>query len=66
MASDLIMPHGKMSDLVSFPMFGFTLLIKLRNFDFESHLNTFLIKKNDVTFEYVLSNSVSFDLSFVV
>ena len=26
------MPHGKMSDFVSFPLFGFTLVIKLRNF----------------------------------
>ena len=28
--------HGKMSDFVSFPLFGFTLVIKLRNFNFES------------------------------
>ena len=36
-----------MSDFVSFPLLGFTLVIKLRNFDFESHWNTliFLIKK---------------------
>ena len=34
--SDLNMSHGKMSDFdfVSFPLFGFTLVIKLRNFDF--------------------------------
>ena len=35
MSSDLNMSHGKMSDFVSFPLFGFTLVIKLRNFDFE-------------------------------
>ena len=29
--------HGKMSDFVSFPLFGFTLVKKLRNDDFESH-----------------------------
>ena len=29
--------NEKMSDFVSFPLFGFTLVIKLRNFDFESH-----------------------------
>ena len=29
--------HGKMSDFVSFPLFGFTLVKKLRNVDFESH-----------------------------
>ena len=27
----------KISDFVSFPLFGFTLVIKKRNFDFESH-----------------------------
>ena len=26
-----------MFDFVSFPLLGFTLVIKLRNFDFESH-----------------------------
>ena len=49
------MSHGKMSDLVSFPLFGFTLVIKLRNFDFESHLNTLIFfdkKRYGVTFEY--------------
>ena len=38
--SDLNMPHGKMSDFVSCPLFGFTLVIKPRNFDFKSHWNT--------------------------
>ena len=49
-----------MSDFVSFPLLGFTLVIKLRNFDFESHWNTliFFDKKNDVRFDNVLSNSV--------
>ena len=32
--SDLNMSHGKMSDFVSCPLFGFTLVIKLRNLDF--------------------------------
>ena len=48
MVSDLNMSHGKMSDFVSFPLFGFTLVIKLTNFDFESHWNNlifFLLKK---------------------
>ena len=35
--SDLNMSHGKMSDFVSFPVFRFTIVIKLTNFDFESH-----------------------------
>ena len=29
------MSLGKISELESFPLFGFTLVIKLRNFDFE-------------------------------
>ena len=37
MMSDLNMSHGKMFDFVSFPLLGFTLVIKLRNFDFKSH-----------------------------
>ena len=35
--SDLNMSHGKMSDFVSYPLLGFTLVTKLRNFDFESN-----------------------------
>ena len=37
MASDLNMPHGKMSDFVSFPLFEISLVIKLRKIDFEGH-----------------------------
>ena len=37
MVSDFNMPHGKMSDFVSSSLLGLTLVIKLRNFDFESH-----------------------------
>ena len=37
MMSDLNMSHGQMCDFVSFPMFGFTLVKKLRNFSFEGH-----------------------------
>ena len=54
--SNLNMSHGIMSDFVSFPLFGFTFVIKLRNFDFESYGNTliFLDKKRYVVrFEYV-------------
>ena len=35
--SDLKMSDGKMSGFVSIPLFGFTLVTKLRNLDFESH-----------------------------
>ena len=31
------MSYGKMPDFVSFPLFGFTVVSKLRNFDFEGH-----------------------------
>ena len=35
MESDINMPHGKMSDFVSFSSLGLTLVIKPRNFNFE-------------------------------
>ena len=41
--SDLNISHGKMSYFVSSLFFGFTLIIKLRYFNFESHWNTFMI-----------------------
>ena len=37
MIPDLSMFRGKMSDFVSFLLLGFTLVIKLRNFDLESN-----------------------------
>ena len=37
MMSDLNISHGKMPGFVSFPCFWFTLVIKLRNVDFEDH-----------------------------
>ena len=42
---DLHMSHEKMSDLVSLPLLEFTLVIKLRNSNFEHHLILFLQKK---------------------
>ena len=54
MMSDLNMSPGKVSDFGSFPLSGFTLVIKLGKFHFEGHY--FLIKKNVVKFDYVLSN----------
>ena len=35
--SDLNISHGKISDFDSFPFFGLTLAIKLRNVDLEGH-----------------------------
>ena len=37
MASDLNISHGEMPGFHSFSLFGFTLVIKLGNFDFESN-----------------------------
>ena len=36
MVSDLNMSYEKISDFVLFTLFGYTLVIKLRNFDFEN------------------------------
>ena len=40
--SDLNVSYGKMSDFASFPLFWFTLIIKLRHFDFESLWNALI------------------------
>ena len=62
------MSHGKMSDFVSITLFGFTLVINLRNFDFESHWNVPLIfdkERYGVKFQYFtrkMSDFVSFPL----
>ena len=56
MVSDLNMSHGKMSDFVLFRLFRFTLVIKLRNFNFESHWNTLFFfdkKRYGVRLDYV-------------
>ena len=48
--------YGKMSDFVSFPLSDFTLVIKLRNFNFEIHGNTSIFFDKEgcgVRFEYV-------------
>ena len=60
MPSDLTMSYGEIFDFVSFPLLGFTLVIKLRNFNFKGHQSTliFFDKKNDVWFDYALSNNV--------
>ena len=64
---DLNMSQVKMSDLVSVPLLGFTLVIKLRNFDFEKHAHTliFFDKKmvSDLNISYgKMSEFVSFPL----
>ena len=53
--SNLNMSHWNMSNFVLLWLFEFTLFIKLRNFDFESHWNT-LIFLNTLNKKYMLSD----------
>ena len=56
MMLDLNMFYEKMTDFILFPLFRFTLIIKLRNFDIESYLNTLILFKNkiyDARFQYI-------------
>ena len=69
MKNDLNMSYAKMSDFVSFPLLGFTLVVKLRIFDFESHWNAliFFDKKKDMVsdlnmFHRTMSEFVLFPL----
>ena len=48
MVSDVNMSHGKMFDFVSFLLFGFTVVIKLTNFDLISHWNTLIFFDKEV------------------
>ena len=59
----------KISDYVSLPLFEFTLAINLRNFDFKSHWNTFIIfdrKRYGVRFEYDPLKNVWFCFSSII
>ena len=52
-----------MTDFVSFPLFGFNLVLKLRKFDLESNGNTLIFfdrKRYCVKFEYVSGKNVWF------
>ena len=51
-----------MSDFVSFPLFGFTLVIKLRNFDFESHWNTLIFYDKKMRSDLIKSCQTMSDL----
>ena len=56
MILDLNMFYEKMTDFILFPLFRFTLIIKLRNFDIESYLNTLILFKKkiyDARFQYI-------------
>ena len=62
MVSNLNMSHGKMSDIVSFPLFGFTLIIKLRNFDFKGHLKTLIFFDKKMMSDLIMSCQAVSDL----
>ena len=49
------MSYGTLSDFVSFPFFGFTLVINSKSFNFQSDQSTFIFfdyKRYNVIFEY--------------
>ena len=57
------MSYGNMSDFVSFWLFGFTLVIKLRNFDFECYWNTlFILGNKDMLSDLNISHGKMSDL----
>ena len=64
--SDLNISHEKMSDFVSFLWFGFTVVTKLRKFNFKSHSDTsiFFDKKGMITDLNMSHGKVSDFVSF--
>ena len=69
MMSDLNTFYGKCLSFVSFPVFNFTLVMKLRKFDFKSRWNTLIILTKiiyDVSFEYVRWKNVWFSFISIV
>ena len=55
------MSPGEMADFVSLQLFGLTLVMQLRNFDYESHWNTLICcdkKRYGVIFEYIPRKNV--------
>ena len=55
------MMDGEVSDFISFPFFGFNLVIKRGNFDFESHLKTLIfLDKKDMVPDFNMSHEKMF------
>ena len=54
--------HEKMPDFVSIPLFGLTLVITLRNFDFESHQNTLIFSDKEMMSDLIMSCQTVSDL----
>ena len=62
--SNLNMAHGKCL-IISFPLLRFTLVIKLRNFNSESHQNTFIFyEKKNMTSDWNMSHAKMSDLAY--
>ena len=60
--SHLNISHGKMSDFVSFPLFWFTLVMNMKNFNFESHWNTLIfLTKKDMVSDLNMSHGKMYD-----
>ena len=60
---------SKVFDFASIPLLGFTLVIKLINFDFESHWNTLIFfdkKLYGIRFEYVPWKTVWLNFIYIV
>ena len=60
--SNLNMLHEKMSDFVSFPLFGFTLVKKLSNLDFKGHENTLIFFDKNKMSHLIMSCQIVSDL----
>ena len=54
--------RGKMSDFLSFPLFGFTSVTKMRNFDFKGHWNTLIFFDKEMMSDLIMSCQTVFDL----
>ena len=63
MVSDVNMSNGKMSDFVSFPLFDFTLAMKLGNFDFKGHWNTSVLFDKKMMSDLIMSCQTKFNLA---
>ena len=67
MMSDLNMSHRKMSCFVSLPLFGFTLIIKLRHFDSERNWNNLIFfDKKNMTSDLSMSSFPLFVFTLVI
>ena len=62
MLSDLYITHKKISDFVLFPLFEFTLVTRMRNFDFRSHCNTLFFLSKKMMLDLNMSCQILFNL----